>query len=426
MRNFVNEFKRKNKILIQNFSSLTILQISQYVFPLITFPYLVRVLGPDGYGLVAFATAFVAYFTIITDYGFSLSATRDISINRNNSKRVSEIFNSVFSVKLILLVLSVIIIIPIVFVFDKFYSNADVYLVASLSILGTTLFPVWFFQGIEKMKFITVISVSVKILWVILVFVLVRSKDDVIVLVALNAGSHILTGVISLLLIKLKFGIVFSFPKSIKIKEQFIEGWHYFLSSASISLYTTSTIFILGLFAGDAIVGFYSAADKIRYAVQNISSAAGTTIFPHLSKEFRRSKVAAFAFLDKYYKIVGGFMLAVSILLFIFAKEIILLVLGVNYLSSVLVLKIISFLPLIIFFSNVAGVQTMLNLGYKKEFAKFILIAGVFSIVVSLILVPIYFEIGTAITVVLTEIIVTTQMILFLRKKKINVLTFDR
>ncbi|MCP5061642.1 MAG: flippase [Ignavibacteriae bacterium] len=422
----LKEFKRKNKVLIQNFSSLTILQISQYVFPLITFPYLVRVLGPDGYGLVAFATAFVAYFSILTDYGFNLSATRDISISRNDNKRVSEIFNSVLSVKLILLVISLLIIIPIIFIFDRFYSNVEIYLVAFLSVLGTALFPVWFFQGIEKMKFITAISVSIKMIWVILVFVFVQSREDIIILVSLNSGSHILTGLISLIVIKLKFGITYCFPELKKIKEQFIEGWHYFLSSASISLYTTSTIFILGLFAGDAIVGYYSAADKIRYAVQNISSSAGTTIFPHLSKEFKRSKEAAFDFINKYYKIVGSFMLVVSGFLYLFAKEIILLVLGDDYLSSVAVLKIISFLPLIIFFSNVAGVQTMLNLGYKKEFAKFILIAGIFSIVVSLVLVPIYFEIGTAITVVLTEIIVTAQMLLFLRRKKINVLTLDR
>jgi len=422
----LKEFKRKNKVLIQNFSSLTILQISQYIFPLITFPYLVRVLGPDGYGLVAFATAFVAYFTIITDYGFNLSATRDISINRNDNKLVSEIFNSVLSVKLILLMISVLIIIPIIFIFDRFYSNIDIYLITFLSVLGTALFPVWFFQGIEKMKFITVISVSIKIIWVVLVFVFVQSSEDIIVLVSLNSGSHILTGLLSLLIIKLKFGIGYSTPEFKKIKEQFIVGWHYFLSTASISLYTTSTTFILGLFAGDAIVGYYSAADKIRHAVQNISSSAGTTIFPHLSAEFNRSKEAAFDFINKYYKIVGSFMLLVSGLLYLFAEEIILLILGEDYVNSVLVLKIISFLPLIIFFSNVAGVQIMLNLGYKKEFAKFIFTSGVFSIIVSLILVPIYFEIGTAITVVLTEIIVTTQMLIFLRKKKFNVLGLNK
>jgi PST family polysaccharide transporter len=152
----------KNKVLFKNFSSLTILQISQYIFPLITFPYLVRVLGPDGYGLVAFATAFVGYFTVITDYGFNLSATRDISINRDNPEKLNQIFNSVITVKIILFFLSVIIFLPIVYGFSKFSDDLEIYLLSFISVLGTTLFPVWFFQGVERMGFITIISVVIK------------------------------------------------------------------------------------------------------------------------------------------------------------------------------------------------------------------------------------------------------------------------
>ena len=92
IKNFVKIFIQKNKTLLRNFSSLTALQISQYIFPIVTFPYLVRVLGPDGYGLVSFANAFIGYFTVLTDYGFNLSATKDISLNRNNQKKIEEIF----------------------------------------------------------------------------------------------------------------------------------------------------------------------------------------------------------------------------------------------------------------------------------------------------------------------------------------------
>jgi PST family polysaccharide transporter len=421
MLNLFKNFKRKNKVLIQNFSSLTILQISQYVFPLITFPYLVRVLSPSGYGLVAFANAFIMYFTVLTDYGFNLSATKDISINRKDKKKISEIYSSVLTVRMLLFLLSVIIIIPLVLFVPKFYKDAEIYLISFIAVLGTTIFPVWFFQGIEKMKFITIISVSVKALWVLLVFLIVNTKSDIVNLVILNAGSSVLIGLISISVISIKFNVKYKLPSLESVKEQFIEGWHYFLSSVSISLYTNSATFILGLFTSDAVVGYFSAADRIRNAVQNISAAASRTVFPHLSSEFQRSKEAALGFIRKYSLSVGSFMFIISILLFLFAKQIVFLVLGTEYNESIIILKIISFLPMIIFLSNVAGIQTMVNMGYKREFANIIFLSGVFSIVMSIILVPLFFAVGTAITLVLTEILVTTQMIFFLKKKNISV-----
>jgi PST family polysaccharide transporter len=175
------------------------------------------------------------------------------------------------------------------------------------------------------------------------------------------------------------------------------------------------------LFASDTIVGYFSAADKIRQAVQNISATAGRTVFPHLSAEFERSKIAAFSFIKKYIITVGSITFVTSFLLFLFASQIVMIVLGSGYESSIFLLKIISFLPFIIFLSNVAGVQTMLNMGFKKDFAKIIVFSGIFNVALSFILVPIYFSIGTAVIVLLTELLVTLQMVLFLRKKKIHV-----
>jgi O-antigen/teichoic acid export membrane protein len=411
----------KNKILFKNFSSLSLLQVSQYIIPLITFPYLVRVLGPDGYGLVAFATAFVGYFAVITDYGFNLSATRKISINRADSIKVSGIFSSVLAVKLLLFIVSIVLIIPIILGFTRFNNNAEIYFISFISVLGTTLFPVWFFQGMERMGYISLISIIVKILWVISVFVFVHSYNDILILVGLNSLSSLITGLIGLITVKYYFDVKFVIPTISEIKIQFIDGWHYFLSQASVSLYTISNVFILGLFASDTVVGYFSAADKIRQAVQNLSTTAGRTVFPHLSSEFKRSKVAAINFLKKYVIVVGSITVITCFLLFVFSNQIVLIVLGSAYHESVILLKIISFLPIVIFFSNVAGVQTMLNMGYKREFANIILIAGFFNIVFSFIIVPVYLSIGTAIMVLLTEILVTVQMMLFLKKKNIHI-----
>ncbi len=411
---------KNNNVLVRNFSALTILQISQYVFPLITFPYLVRVLEPKGYGLVAFITAFIGYFKIITDYGFNLSATKEISRNRKNKEKLSEIFSSVITVKIILFVLSFFLLLPVVSVIPKFNQNSNLYFIAFISVVGSVLFPIWFFQGLERMSFITIINLIVKTLWVISIFIFVIVKEDLYLVLLLESLSSITIGIIGIMSVKYYWKINLTFVGFKKIKKQFKESWYYFLSTISISFYTISNVFILGLFVNYQIVGFFSAADKIRVAIQNITAISGQTIFPHLSLKFKESKELALHFIKKYLKIFGIISFVLSLILFFFAKEIIYLVLGSSYGKSVILLKILSFLPFIIFLSNIAGVQIMLNLDYKKEFTKIIFAAGIINIFLSFLFVPIFFEYATASVVVFTEIIVTLSMIKFLQKKKIT------
>ncbi len=408
-----------NKTLVQNFSSLTILQFSNYLFPIITFPYLVRVLGPEKFGLVNFAAAFVAYFNVFTDYGFNLSATKDISINRNNPNKVNEIFSTVLVIKLILSVVSLMVFSLLIFTIPRFSANSEIYFYSFLIVLGAVLFPGWFFQGMEKMKYITVTNVTVKIIWTILVFVLVRSADDVLLLVILNGASFILIGVLSLILLIGIFKVKFIPPSISEIKLQLINGWYLFVSTASITLYTTSNVFILGLFAGNEVVGYFAAADKIRIAVQGLFGNAGQTVFPHLSKMFAESKKEAIVFVKKYRNYSVTVAVILTLILFVLAKPVVLIVLGSGYEPSINVFRIILLLPLIILLSNIYGIQIMLNLNYKKEFSRIILSAGIVNLILSFILVPLYLEIGTAIAVVITETIVTAGMIAFVKRKKI-------
>jgi len=408
-----------NKTLVQNFSSLTILQFSNYLFPIITFPYLVRVLGPEKFGLVNFAAAFVAYFNVFTDYGFNLSATKDISINRNNPNKVNEIFSTVLVIKLILSVVSLMVFSLLIFTIPRFSANSEIYFYSFLIVLGAVLFPGWFFQGMEKMKYITVTNVTVKIIWTILVFALVRSADDVLLLVILNGASFILIGVLSLILLIGIFKVKFIPPSISEIKLQLINGWYLFVSTASITLYTTSNVFILGLFAGNEVVGYFAAADKIRIAVQGLFGNAGQTVFPHLSKMFAESKKEAIVFVKKYRNYSVTVAVILTLILFVLAKPVVLIVLGSGYEPSINVFRIILLLPLIILLSNIYGIQIMLNLNYKKEFSRIILSAGIVNLILSFILVPLYLEIGTAIAVVITETIVTAGMIAFVKRKKI-------
>ncbi len=411
----------ENKIIIGNFSSLSLLQVANYIFPLITFPYLVRVLGPEKFGLVNFAAAFVSYFTVFVDYGFNLSATREISINRNDSNKINEIFSGVLIVKSTLFLLGLSVFVFLVLLVPKFAADAPIYFFTFLTVLGSVVFPTWFFQGMERMKYITLISISVKAIWVISVFLLIKSPADVLLLVILNGTSVVVSGLIGILTILTKFGVKLYFPQLTEIKRLLAEGWYVFISTASITLYTSTNIFILGLFAGNETVGYFAAADKIRAAVQGIFQNASQAIFPHLSKLFNESKEMAIRFVNRYLKFSLSFAIIITFVLFLLAGEIVIVILGEKYLPSIGVFRIIVFLPLIILLSNVYGIQIMLNLGYKKEFFRILFFAGIVNLVLSFILVPMYFEIGTAIAVVITEIIVTASMYVFVKKKELLV-----
>src|SRR5207342_3266640 len=141
-----------------NFLSLVVLQGVTYVLPLITVPYLFRTLSVEKYGLVNFANAFIQYFIVFTDFGYNLSATKLIAENRDDASKLSRIFNRVMFSKLLLLLIGLLVMAIIVLCFPKFSSDKSLYIYTYGMVVGNVLFPVWFFMGMEKMKFITIIT----------------------------------------------------------------------------------------------------------------------------------------------------------------------------------------------------------------------------------------------------------------------------
>lgn len=405
----------EKKRLVSNILSLGVLQGANYILPLLTVPYLVRVLGPEYFGLLAFATATIMYFMLVTDYGFNLSATRQISIHREDKDKVNEIFSSVMMLKTALMVVSFGLMSLLVFSFEKFSQHWEVYFISFGMVIGQVLFPVWLFQGMERMKYITYLNIGAKSFFTVCIFIFVQEEADYLLVPLLNAMGFIVAGVCSLYLVKKEFNMRFAWQTSATLKFQLVEGWHVFFSSMAISLYTISTTFILGLFTNNTVVGYFAAADKIVQAAKGLYQPVSQSIYPLIGKKIHEDKQAGLTFIHKTTWVVGTGMFVISVLLFLLAEPIINLLLGQQYQQSVLLLQIMAFLPFIIALSNIFGIQTMLNLGYKQAFSRILVAAAILGVGLSLVLVPMYEGLGIAVTLLAVEVFVTVIMYFYLK-----------
>lgn len=368
--------KIRNK-LIENIFSLSLIQIASYIFPLFTIPYLVRVLDAHGFGLLAISLAVIKYFNLIVDYGFNLSATRDISINRDNKEEVSTIFWNVLACKIILLTISFLFLIILVENNETYWTNKAVFYSMFIMVVGGVITPFWLFQGMESMRGIAISNILAKLLYVPSVFMFVHDKNDVWVAALLQSLVFILSGIIALFQVYNKKWIYYIRPNLHTIIKQFKNGVHLFISNVSISFYSNTFIILLSVYNSPTVVGYYSAADKIRQAVQGLLVPISQAIFPKIAKEIHEKKYGAKKIIEKILLFQGIISFFLSLILFFGADYFIEFLYGTTFYDSIIILKILSFIPFIVGLNNIFGQQIMLNFDLKKEFSYILVISGI-------------------------------------------------
>src|SRR6185369_10395691 len=198
------------------------------------------------FGQVMVAQAFTQYFVIIVDYGFNFSATREISLNRHDGVRVSEIFCSIMLLKGFFFIISLLIVVCLVFTVEKFSTMPGLYLLSFTTVLSNVLLPTWFFQGLEQMKYITVVNLTSKIVSTIFIFALIRSSEHSLWVPLIYSASSILPSTIALVHARKIFKLKIILPTFENLITHLKNGWYIFLSSISTSLYSVTNTFLLG------------------------------------------------------------------------------------------------------------------------------------------------------------------------------------
>lgn len=403
-----------DKTLRKNFFSLTILQLGNYLVPLLTLPWLTRVLGADGYGKVGFSVAFIGYFILLVDWGFNLSATRQIAVNRTDIEARSRIFWTVLAAKVLILICSALLLAVCIRLIPGLSEQADLLWLAYMAVPGTALMPVFYFQGIERMAGMASLNLMTRLVAAPLVFLLVVDAGDVAWAVSLQAGSILLAGLLNLgLLFRMK-QVCWITPRWPGIGAALADGATLFFSTAAISFYTSSTTVILGFLAGATEVGYFVAAQNIVKAVQGLYGPLSQVVFPRLSHLFQHSRASALLMARKLFWMQGGLTLLTSVVLLFTAPYLIVFLFGPGFTDAISILQYLSPLPFLIGLSNVFGIQIMVPLGYNRAFAGIVTASGVISLLLITALGYRYAADGAAMAVALTELMVTVSMGIFL------------
>ena len=397
--NKISEIKKKinssndGKTVFANFGYLSLLQIAGYVFPLITMPYLARVIGANGFGKIAFASAIVIWVQTISDWGFNMTAIRDVAQNRDNKEKVSRIFSNVLWARCLLTIFSGLLLLLAVSIIPYFRSNADIIWITFLLVPGYILFPDWFFQAIEKMKYTTIFNLLLKLIFTVAVFIFIRDREDYLIQPLLTTIGYLVCGIGALYLILWKWGYTLYRPQWNDILKTIKESTDVFFNNLMPNLYNSFSVMMLGFFGGATANGVYDGGSKFPTIFYNFQSVLSRAFYPFLSR--RPDKHSFYAKLNLCTALFG------AIILIVISPWIIRIMLGEEFEKSVIVMQILSLSVIFLAMSYTYGTNYLIIHHKEKPLRNLTFVSSIIGMCISIPLVYYFTYIGAAITVCL-------------------------
>lgn len=415
IRTLLNRLKKSKdgRTLVANFGYLSLLQVAGYVFPLITMPYLARVIGVEGFGKIAFAAAIMVWIQTIADWGFNYTATRDVARNRDNKEIVSDIFSRVFWARCLLMILSFLLLLVLVLFIPKFRENAAVIFVTFLMIPGHIMFPDWFFQAMERMKYTTLLNLLSKLLFTILIFVFIKEKDDYILQPLFVSLGFILSGIIAMYYILIRWKVKLTSVPFKSVIMTIKSSTDVFINNIAPNLYNSFSVILLGFYGGTAANGIYDAGKRLLQIMYQFFSNISRVFFPLLSRRLEMH--------DLFKKVYLSLGLLCTLFLFIFAPILINVLFGNEFKDSIVVLRIVSISFFFIAMQSVYGANYLLILGRERLTRNITVISSLIGFATAFPLIYYWSYIGTAIVFTFTNSLLGLLMMFYaIRYKKQN------
>ncbi|AEC18151.1 flippase [Gallibacterium anatis] len=405
----------KIKTIRFNFLMNLLLTASNFLFPLLTFPYVSRVLSPVGTGKVAFAYSLISYFTILASFGVSNYGIRAVAKVRDNKDKLSKTVQEILCITVVFMVIVYVLLFLSVIYVPELNAEKKLLFIASFQIVFTIIGLEWLYKGIEQYQYIAIRSIIFKFISFILIFICIKTKNDYMmyafVLVFATAGS----GIINILNLR---KIIFikkyrDYEFIIHMKPMLV----FFISTVAVSIYVNFNIVLLGFISGDEEVGYYNAAYRIKDLMVSISTALGAVLLPRLSYYIENNMLQEFnRVISKTVQFILLFSLPLLIFCILFARPAILLLAGSEYEQSIILLQILSFIILIVGISNLTGIQMLIPLNQEKYFCYSLMFGAIINLLLNLLLIPKYNAIGAAISITITEMSIMCYQLFLLRK----------
>lgn len=406
------------KTLVQNFSYISILQIFNLTIPLITYPYLIRTIGLDKYGLIVFAQAITGYLLTIVNFGFNISGIRSVSLHRDKKHNLVEIVSSIIIIKIFLALACFLLLYCIVAVFIDDENYKIIFLLSFWVCLYDITFPKWYFEGTEKMKFITVIILVERLLYICLVFIVIKNSSDYLKLPLISGISALIASIIPIVIIQYKHKITFKWQGINILKRYIIKSYDIFISDIIQKINTTSNKIIIGSFLGMGEVAIYDLADKVVQILKLPQSVIGQILFPKIS--FEKDKF----FVKKAFKLSLIINSSLFIAAIIFSKFIVTFLGGTEMVASQIILCILLLSIPFTAMTNIFGVQLLIAFGFQNIYRKVITFSALlfFTQMIFIWIFLGFSVINIAIASVLTETFTTINLYHYCKKNKLWVI----
>lgn len=406
-----------HRTVVSNIFSLSFVQIANIGLPFVTLPYVIQVVGPENFGLISFAQAFVTYFVLLVNYGFDLSASREIAGVRNDSAAVRRVFWTVIWTKCVLGAGSTVLFLVMIATIPQLRQNWRLICVTYAVLAGWVIFPTWYYQGVERLGRLATFNFLVKLGFALGIFLFLREKEDYLIVPSLTSAGQIIVGSIALKEARGRVGSAIR-PSFIDVKACLQKGWMVFLSTVFINFYTVTNTVILGFFTSSERLGYFAAGARLVSALQSILTFPVTvSLYPRITHIMSTNMGEGKDYVKKVALIVAGLTVPVALILWIFAPFIVSLLFGREFQEASRVVRILAPLVVVVSLGSVFGILGLLNMNLDRIFFRVILTGAVICVTLNVILVQGGDEGGTSIAWLVTELFV---MVAFLYALHVN------